>query len=375
MAKETKIGLLAGLAFIICFAIILANRGQRPLITPMAMPGQSGSHTMPSAGSTTPPSTGVVTDASARQLDPHLRAGGKRVATPNGSPPGRTDTRLTPKNRPSALSVGSAGVDVMRNGALPSRATDRRTTPVPIGAYQTPQELTSHQLSQYLGLPEGADRGSTRRGSVDGDRQVGSTTRTAATQRSFHGKGRAFDTRFTTSRSSPSAAAGGSRRYTVVPGDTLSRIASAHYDTKSRSVIMAIFEANRAVLSSPDRLRPGVDLVLPTIKRNRKPQTAPGLTGTPASSSPSGSTNGADHRSANKGSPSSVDARASFRWYQIRSGDRYISIARDQLGDAARWSEIHELNKDKFPDPGRIRAGVRIKLPMVSAKVAQGKSR
>ena len=31
MARETKVGLLAGLAFIICFAIILSNRGQRPL--------------------------------------------------------------------------------------------------------------------------------------------------------------------------------------------------------------------------------------------------------------------------------------------------------------------------------------------------------
>ena len=32
MARETKVGLIAGLAFIICFAVILANRGQtRPL--------------------------------------------------------------------------------------------------------------------------------------------------------------------------------------------------------------------------------------------------------------------------------------------------------------------------------------------------------
>ena len=29
MARETKVGLLTGLAFIICFAIILANRGRQ----------------------------------------------------------------------------------------------------------------------------------------------------------------------------------------------------------------------------------------------------------------------------------------------------------------------------------------------------------
>jgi hypothetical protein len=42
-----------------------------------------------------------------------------------------------------------------------------------------------------------------------------------------------------------------------------------------------------------------------------------------------------------------------------------MSIAREQLGDAARWKELHLLNRDKFPDPGRIREGVRIKLPAV----------
>lgn len=34
MARETKVGLLAGLAFIVCFAVILANRG-REVQTPL----------------------------------------------------------------------------------------------------------------------------------------------------------------------------------------------------------------------------------------------------------------------------------------------------------------------------------------------------
>ena len=33
MARETKVGLLAGLAFILCFAIILANRGRQEAVT------------------------------------------------------------------------------------------------------------------------------------------------------------------------------------------------------------------------------------------------------------------------------------------------------------------------------------------------------
>ena len=34
MARETKLGLLVGLGFIICFAIILENRGRRDQVTP-----------------------------------------------------------------------------------------------------------------------------------------------------------------------------------------------------------------------------------------------------------------------------------------------------------------------------------------------------
>jgi nucleoid-associated protein YgaU len=56
------------------------------------------------------------------------------------------------------------------------------------------------------------------------------------------------------------------------------------------------------------------------------------------------------------------------RWYQIKKNDRYISIARRQLGDARRWREVYELNKDKFPDPQRIREGVRIKLPLTTVR-------
>ena len=51
----------------------------------------------------------------------------------------------------------------------------------------------------------------------------------------------------------------------------------------------------------------------------------------------------------------------------MKKNDRYASIARDKLGDPGRWRELHELNKEKFPDPQMIREGVRIKLP--AAKV------
>jgi nucleoid-associated protein YgaU len=126
-------------------------------------------------------------------------------------------------------------------------------------------------------------------------------------------------------------------------------------------VIRTIFEANRAVLSDPDMLPVDVELVLPPIAGTTR-STASGDGSAAARGTPSAARSVADRTNTRTGT---------FRWYQIRKNDRYISIAREQLGDANRWQEIYELNKDKFPDPQRIREGVRIKLPSASTALAR----
>ncbi len=59
----------------------------------------------------------------------------------------------------------------------------------------------------------------------------------------------------------------------------------------------------------------------------------------------------------------------------MQKNDRYASIARSQLGDAGRWQEVYELNKDKFPNPQHIREGVRIKLPVPMTLASAGKEK
>jgi len=49
--------------------------------------------------------------------------------------------------------------------------------------------------------------------------------------------------------------------YTVVSGDTLSGIAKAHYDNANK--YHAIFEANKPMLSDPDKIYPGQVLRIP----------------------------------------------------------------------------------------------------------------
>jgi nucleoid-associated protein YgaU len=51
--------------------------------------------------------------------------------------------------------------------------------------------------------------------------------------------------------------------YTVVPGDTLSKIAKAHYGDAMKYPV--IFEANRPMLSDPDKIYPGQVLRIPAL--------------------------------------------------------------------------------------------------------------
>jgi nucleoid-associated protein YgaU len=50
--------------------------------------------------------------------------------------------------------------------------------------------------------------------------------------------------------------------------------------------------------------------------------------------------------------------------YTVDSGDNLSAIAKQELGDANRWREIYELNKDVIgDDPDLIQPGMELKLP------------
>jgi nucleoid-associated protein YgaU len=53
------------------------------------------------------------------------------------------------------------------------------------------------------------------------------------------------------------------RHHVVQAGDTLFTLAEHYYGAKDRFVV--IFQANRALLNSPDTLTPGTDLVIPDV--------------------------------------------------------------------------------------------------------------
>jgi nucleoid-associated protein YgaU len=56
-------------------------------------------------------------------------------------------------------------------------------------------------------------------------------------------------------------------------------------------------------------------------------------------------------------------ARAKPRVYVVKEGDSLSKIAKEVLGDASRWKEIFEANKDQIKDPSLIRVGQELRIP------------
>ena len=51
------------------------------------------------------------------------------------------------------------------------------------------------------------------------------------------------------------------------------------------------------------------------------------------------------------------------RTYVVKSGDSLSKIAQEIYGDAKRWTEIFEANKDKIKDPKVIQPGQELRIP------------
>mgnify|MGYP001581031377 CR=1 FL=1 len=381
MARETKVGLLAGLAFIVCFAVILANRGRN------GPPGLSDS-VLTDAGVTVPTS-GQRNAAPLRNPRGASPADGRRAAS--SSQPARPPANHTSNGAPTRLADSTPASGAELPGERSVAESPARMTPRP-----------SLNADAY---PVGGGRDSLERGAADPNREalervLASRSQSAlptSSDRSVPNvnpisnpppvvKGQPMsnnpqnEARPADGPIDPSArhsaampnerAASRGTEYRVQPSDTLSSIAATHYGTKSQNAVNAIFDANRSVLVDPDHLKVGMTLIMPTPASGDQGTAKNTIAAEPAQSPGSrpearppgsGSHPAVDNRTTAEPAPTAESA--AFRWYQVKKNDRYASIAREQLGDTGRWKEVYELNKDKFPDPQRIREGVRIKLP------------
>jgi len=115
-------------------------------------------------------------------------------------------------------------------------------------------------------------------------------------------------------------------------GDTFSSLAEAHLGSAKQWRIL--FLANAAVLKldDPRDLRPDMVLKLPSTTRveNLEPARRPA-------------------------------ARA--RRHKVERGDTLTSISELLLGDGRHWRLIHKANRSKIPEPNNLRVGIQLDIP------------
>lgn len=148
------------------------------------------------------------------------------------------------------------------------------------------------------------------------------------------------------------AAASGGRSATVAEvkvksGDTLFDIAARHYGTGTEW--KQIYEANRDVLSAPNRLKVGQTLRVPSLD---------GLLAF------SGNNGSGDRRGVQA---AAVELKALADTNRgvvvVEEGESLSGIARRVYGDAARWARIYNANRDVLPDPRSLKPGMLLFVP------------
>jgi nucleoid-associated protein YgaU len=303
MTRETKIGLLVGLAFIIVIGILLSDHF-RPTIEPASLVNAASDvrEAMNAPMASNPPIT-IYTppDSTPRQAVP-------------------TQQELNPPVVP-ANPVAVSPVD-------PSREEANRPTYVTDPA--TPQ--VNPAPPQSIAGADGPGTGSDELSRVarrNGEEIVG------------------VDQPPSDSQNSP-AAPSALKTYKAQPGDSVSRMAAKLMGSSSRANVRAIIDANPSLKDDPDTVIIGKVYVIPTTA------------GATAQNIPS-------QNSTDLPTPTDAPTPSTSRqyFYTVQDGDSLWRIANDVLGDASQVDALKELNASvlKGDDHDVVISGTKLRLP------------
>ncbi len=132
------------------------------------------------------------------------------------------------------------------------------------------------------------------------------------------------------------------------PNDNFWTISEKVYGTPF--YFKALQEHNRSRYPRPDLVRPGDEVATPSLEVLARKY--PGLCPKPQHLPPTGRTS------------TFTAQRGGGRTYLVEEGDTLFDIARFELGKAARWVELYELNKELIgADFNHLRPGTQLTLP------------
>jgi nucleoid-associated protein YgaU len=304
MTKETKIGLLVGLMFIILIGILLSDnwRGaQEPPSAPLDKAGASVRQAVVAPGTGNAPSVVYVPAAD---------------VSPRGTVPTHRDLDAPPPPVVVSAGAGTGGpVQASGSNGNPSVASNDQhggTSAV------IPQDLAdaAHQHGEDL---------------------------VAINNNNNHGTpdpiGAATDQTIVTP---PVATANGPHEYKAVAGDSVSRMASKFLGGNTRTNRDAIVKLNPTLQQDVNKVVVGHTYLIPASATSPAPSGAAVAGNTPTPATPT-----------NKPEI----------FYTVKPGDNLWRIANNVLGDASAVAAIEDLNHDVLNGSTTVQPGMKLRLP------------
>lgn len=347
MNRETKIGLLVGLAFIIVIGVLLSDHIQsstQPAAAVLTRAGEALDRSVASPGKNDP---GAVAVTPPERVEPSVPvATGDQMSSPAGgavilvsggnqaqpgpvhvNPPARTASEVIVPPTDGVVTVPPGNTATIPSGPTPLAGIPESNP----GAITTPdpRDLLNDALGAARARVSGA-------GASEGAVPAGGTTAAA-------------------------------RMYKAVDGDSLYRITRRVYGTWTKAGQDAILRDNPQMGPKGDRVVVGMQYKIPVLAGGAvtpaAPQTATGPTApvapvTPGVTPPTGVTPG---RTPTAAAP---ERASGFRIYKVKDGDSLWRIA-DRTGRSI--AEIKLANRDVLGGSEHLKVGMQLKIPVSRA--------
>lgn len=333
MTRETKIGLLVGLAFIIVVAILLTDHAATTTNPQPAPLAEAGPNVMRSV--TTPGVPSVAGVDAPRAVIPTR---GELTAPPAGGPPVNV-VQVGPNDRsapPVAVAAGGAAKPSGGDVALP------------------PIEPTRDPISAGKGKPAG--RGSpvdlvaqhpndlTRVGEAGNRAPEGGASATSKT---------------------PPLPVTAPKTYVAESGDSINRIAGRMKGGNTKANREALIKANPTLQGDGAMVYVGKSYVIPSPGAAAQAADAPPAAGSVAASGSAVPTT--PTKSPTAVLPASTASIPNTAWYTVKDNDNLWRIASRELGDGNLWTQVRDLNRDVLKGGETVRTNMRIRLPKPTA--------
>lgn len=363
MTKETKIGLLVGLTFIILFAIILSEKGATNNVA------QPSNLTVTDAGTNarTPSRGGATPLAGAGTMPnstiPAIPMGGNEASTTNVVLVEREVGNRIPRSESEIMPLPESVVHRLNVAPMP----EREVRVADVG----PQPTTTMSLSDAVANARITPPASDNRLEINRAEDT-SPFRTV----SNHERPIDVVNAPPPARVEPAKIVA---THTVGSGESLGKIAARYYGRATPSRINAIFDVNRDRLTSIHAVRVGDELRIPAIpdaggvafvdasnfsaaeiinsRRNERDDEIrfplpPELKKSKSDSSPIDSTESTSRRTVSK-----------YDWYVVKENDTLSRIAKREMGSARLYLKLYEANRDILPNKNTLKPGIKIRIP------------